>query len=176
MLVLLEYDKGIKDLHKLLFDSFNKYFQNITLVQELKAKYLQSLGEMDLIQKEILDILDKLNIHIKSQVSKEKLLEFMNNKIKIFHFAGHAIFDEENPQFSKMVLRDSTSLIPLDFVNYSFSMNPLFIFKSSAGSEVKKSKKHPVRLIESRHTKPVIIVRQALCREIILSSQLINVF
>ncbi len=77
---------------------------------------------------------------INQEVSKDKLLELLNDKIKIFHFAGHAIFDDDNPQFSKLVLRDSKTLIPLDLMKYSFGSNPLFIFSAceSGVSEVKE--------------------------------------
>lgn len=101
---------------------------------------------MDLGKTEVRDIAKlfkkegiKYQSLVDAEVSKEKLLELLNDKVKIFHFAGHAVFDNENPQFSQLVLRNSKVLNPPEFQKYRFWQNPLIIFSAceSGVSEVK---------------------------------------
>ncbi|MFX1294380.1 MAG: CHAT domain-containing tetratricopeptide repeat protein [Promethearchaeota archaeon] len=101
---------------------------------------------MDLGKTEVRDIAKlfkkngiKYNSLVDGEVSKEKLLKLLNNNMKIFHFAGHAVFDNENPQFSQLVLRNSKVMNPPEFQKYSFNQNPLIVFSAceSGVSEVK---------------------------------------
>ncbi|MFW9994326.1 MAG: CHAT domain-containing protein, partial [Candidatus Odinarchaeota archaeon] len=77
---------------------------------------------------------------IDTEVSKEKLTseQYLTDDVKIFHFAGHALFDDETPQLSKLVLRNSKVMTPMDLQKYRFRNNPLIVFSAceSGVSEV----------------------------------------
>ncbi|MHA1277335.1 MAG: CHAT domain-containing protein [Candidatus Helarchaeota archaeon] len=102
---------------------------------------------MDLGKTEVRDIIKlfkkkgiKYQSLIEAEVSKEKILNLLNNNLKIFHFAGHAVFDNENPQFSQLILRNSEVMTPPEFQKFKFLQNPLIVFSAceSGVSEVKK--------------------------------------
>ncbi|MHA2370395.1 MAG: CHAT domain-containing protein, partial [Candidatus Hodarchaeales archaeon] len=87
------------------------------------------LAEQTVMHKALLD----------TEVSKEQLMEFLTDEVKIFHFAGHALFDDETPQLSKLVLRHNKVMTPMDLQKYRFQNNPLIVFSAceSGVSEVK---------------------------------------
>ena len=125
--------------------SRNEYNQKKESNEEI---YLESecfpldLGDTEV--QDLKEIFDKKEIKYKDlindEVSKEKLLKSLNNNIKIFHFAGHALFDNENPSFSKLILRNNKVMTPMDFQKYTFNQNPLIIFSAceSGVSEVRE--------------------------------------
>jgi len=100
------------------------------------------LGETEVQQ--VLQIFQEkhvpFNALIHEQVTREKMLDLFSPQIKLFHFAGHALFDNDNPQYSKLLLRGGQVLVPPDFQKITFDLNPLFIF-SACESGVSKVQK-----------------------------------
>ncbi len=110
--------------------------------------YLESdCVEMDLGQTEIDGIIPKFqeakipfSVVVNQQVSREEFLKFVTQDLKIFHFAGHALFDDDYPQFSKLLLRGGDLIVPHNFQRTEFRQNPLIIFSAceSGVSEIQK--------------------------------------
>ncbi len=113
-----------------------------------EESFLESdCAEMDLGTTEIDEIIPKfLEAKIpfsalkNEQVSREEFLKLVTQDLKIFHFAGHALFDDDYPQFSKLLLRGGDLIVPHDFQKSEFRQNPLIIFSAceSGVSEVQK--------------------------------------
>ncbi|OLS11960.1 MAG: hypothetical protein RBG13Loki_4415, partial [Promethearchaeota archaeon CR_4] len=80
------------------------------------------------------------NALVHEQVTRDNMLGLFSPQVKLFHFAGHALFDNDNPQYSKLLLRGGQVLIPPDFQRITFDQNPLFVF-SACESGVSKVQK-----------------------------------
>jgi hypothetical protein len=133
-----------------------KVVQNLDEYKARKAKgeevYLESnCWLMDLGKTEVRDIakLFKKNglnhqVLVDAEVSKEKLLELLNNNLKIFHFAGHAVFDNENPQLSQLILRNGKVMNPPEFQKFSFDLKSRLGMSLSDSCVLPRSWEHKI--------------------------------
>lgn len=133
LMVLPESEIELKIIPKDQKDSSGKYEESDYWNMDLGKTEIQALATLLDEQKVMYKAL------IDTEVSKEELMEFLTNQVKIFHFAGHALFDDETPQLSKLVLRHNKVMTPLDLQKYTFQHNPLIVFSAceSGVSEVK---------------------------------------